>query len=395
MEDTRLIDIKDRIKAELTGESLADGGWDEEEIVGYIDAALMTYPEYIPIKVKKDIRKCIMNEIIGYDVISELLENDDITDIMVNGESDIFYERSGKIHRYGKCFSSSAKLFDIIQHIAAGHNRIVNESEPIVDVRLKDGSRVNIVLPPVAINGPVVTIRKFPKHDFTLEKLIEIGSITKEAADFLKKLVHSRYNIFISGGTGTGKTTFLNALSNYIPSDERIVTIEDSAELRIQGIENIVSLETRNANFEGNNEITMRDLIKSSLRMRPDRIIVGEVRGEETLDMLQAMNTGHEGSISTGHANSPADMIARIETLVLMASDMPLNAIRRQIGSALDILVHLGRIKDGKRKVLNISEVMYADDDIHLNLLYEYHAENGLVRTGNDMNDCSKLERYG
>lgn len=363
MEDTRIIDIKDRIKAELTGESLADGGWDEEEIAGYIDAALMTYPEYIPIKVKKDIRKCIMNEIIGYDVISELLENDDITDIMVNGESDIFYERNGKIHRYGKCFSSSAKLFDIIQHIAAGHNRIVNESEPIVDVRLKDGSRVNIVLPPVAINGPVVTIRKFPKHDFTLEKLIEIGSITKEAADFLKKLVHSRYNIFISGGTGTGKTTFLNALSNYIPSDERIVTIEDSAELRIQGIENIVSLETRNANFEGNNEITMRDLIKSSLRMRPDRIIVGEVRGEETL--------------------------------VLMASDMPLNAIRRQIGSALDILVHLGRIKDGKRKVLNISEVMYADDDIHLNLLYEYHAENGLVRTGNDMNDCSKLERYG
>lgn len=395
MEDTRLIDIKDRIKAELTGESLADGGWDEEEIIGYIDAALMTYPEYIPIKVKKDIRKCIMNEIIGYDVISELLENDDITDIMVNGESDIFYERNGKIHRYGKCFSSSAKLFDIIQHIAAGHNRIVNESEPIVDVRLKDGSRVNIVLPPVAINGPVVTIRKFPKHDFTLEKLTEIGSITKEAADFLKKLVHARYNIFISGGTGTGKTTFLNALSNYIPSDERIVTIEDSAEIRIQGIENIVSLETRNANFEGNNEITMRDLIKSSLRMRPDRIIVGEVRGEETLDMLQAMNTGHEGSISTGHANSPADMIARIETLVLMASDMPLNAIRRQIGSALDILVHLGRIKDGKRKVLNISEVMYADDDIHLNLLYEYHAENGLVRTGNDMNDCSKLERYG
>ena len=391
MEDTRLIDIKDRIKAELTGESLADGGWDEEEIIGYIDAALMTYPEYIPIKVKKDIRKCIMNEIIGYDVISELLENDDITDIMVNGESDIFYERNGKIHS----FSSSAKLFDIIQHIAAGHNRIVNESEPIVDVRLKDGSRVNIVLPPVAINGPVVTIRKFPKHDFTLEKLTEIGSITKEAADFLKKLVHARYNIFISGGTGTGKTTFLNALSNYIPSDERIVTIEDSAELRIQGIENIVSLETRNANFEGNNEITMRDLIKSSLRMRPDRIIVGEVRGEETLDMLQAMNTGHEGSISTGHANSPADMIARIETLVLMASDMPLNAIRRQIGSALDILVHLGRIKDGKRKVLNISEVMYADDDIHLNLLYEYHAENGLVRTGNDMNDCSKLERYG
>ena len=314
---------------------------------------------------------------------------------MVNGESDIFYERNGKIHRYGKCFSSSAKLFDIIQHIAAGHNRIVNESEPIVDVRLKDGSRVNIVLPPVAINGPVVTIRKFPKHDFTLEKLTEIGSITKEAADFLKKLVHAKYNIFISGGTGTGKTTFLNALSNYIPSDERIVTIEDSAELRIQGIDNIVSLETRNANFEGNNEITMRDLIKSSLRMRPDRIIVGEVRGDETLDMLQAMNTGHEGSISTGHANSPADMIARLETLVLMASDMPLNAIRRQIGSALDILVHLGRIKDGKRKVLNISEVMYADEDIHLNLLYEYNAEKGLVRTGNDMNNCSKLERYG
>lgn len=234
------------------------------------------------------------------------------------------------------------------------------------------------MLPPVAINGPVVTIRKFPKHDFTLEKLTEIGSITKEAADFLKKLVHAKYNIFISGGTGTGKTTFLNALSNYIPSDERIVTIEDSAELRIQGIENIVSLETRNANFEGNNEITMRDLIKSSLRMRPDRIIVGEVRGDETLDMLQAMNTGHEGSISTGHANSPADMIARLETLVLMASDMPLNAIRRQMGSALDILVHLGRIRDGKRKVLNISEVMYAADDIYLNLLYEYHERTDL-----------------
>ncbi len=394
MEDTRITDIKDRIKAGLTEESIVDGGWNEEEIAGYIDSALIKYPDYIPIRMKKYIKKCIINEIIGYDVISELLEDDDITDIMVNGMSDIFYERLGGICRYDKGFSSTAKLFNIIQHIAAGHNRIVNESEPIVDVRLSDGSRVNIVLPPVAVNGPIVTIRKFPKHDFTLEKLIEIESITKEAADFLKMLVAAKYNIFISGGTGTGKTTFLNALSNYIPSDERIVTIEDSAELRIQGVDNIVRLETRNANFEGNNEITMRDLIKSSLRMRPDRIIVGEVRGEETLDMLQAMNTGHDGSISTGHANSPKDMIARLETLVLMAGNMPLDAIRRQIGSALDILVHLGRIKDGKRKTLDISEVMYDDNNVHLNQLFKYDDKMGLIRTGNDMNDCSKLERY-
>ncbi len=394
MKASQIDDIKGRIKSGLTEASIADGGWNEEEIAEYIDMSLINFPVYIPVKTKAYIKKCIINEILGYDVISELLEDDDITDIMVNGKSDIFYEKKGVIYRYCREFSSISNLFNIIQHIVAGHNRIVNESEPIVDVRLNDGSRVNIVLPPVALNGPVITIRKFPKNDFTLERLIEIGSITYEAADFLKKLVAAKYNIFISGGTGTGKTTFLNALSNYIPSGERIVTIEDSAELRIQGIDNIVRLETRNANFEGSNEISMRALIKSSLRMRPDRIIVGEVRGEETLDMLQAMNTGHDGSISTGHANSPADMLARLETLILMTGNMPLVAIRRQIGSAIDILIHLGRMKDGGRRVLDISEVMY-DDGIALNGLFEYDDAKGLVRTANDMRNRSKLERYG
>ncbi len=371
--------------------------YDDAGLLECIDDEIINYPYYVPVQEKLRLKRNIIHSLTGYDILSELLEDDDITDIMINGACDIFYEKNNEMYRYKKVFESVEKLTDVIQHIVSGHNRIVNESVPIVDVRLPDGSRVNVVMPPVAIDGPIVTIRKFPKQDYTLEKLVRLNTLTKDAADFLKNIVKARYNIFISGGTGSGKTTFLNALSNYIPKRERVVTIEDSAELKIQGIENLVRLETRNANFEGRNEVTIRELIKTSLRMRPDRIIVGEVRGAEALDMLQAMNTGHDGSISTGHANSPKDMISRLETLVLIASDIPAGAVRRQIGSALDILIHLGRLSDGTRKVFDISEVIYKENDLQLNQLYRYrndvkeHKSGMLVRTDNAMEKTYKL----
>ncbi len=385
--------IKERV---LSGMELKTA-WDNDELFDCIDNELAGYPHYVPVHEKLKLRRDIIHSLTGYDILSELLEDDAITDIMINGAGDIFYEKDNEICRYDKSFESAEKLDDIIQHIVSGHNRIVNESVPIADVRLADGSRVNIVMPPVAVDGPVVTIRKFPKKDYTLDGLVKLNTLTDDAARFLKSIVKAKYNIFISGGTGSGKTTFLNALSGYIPKRERVITIEDSAELRLQGVRNLVRLETRNANLEGNNEITIRKLIKTSLRMRPDRIIVGEVRGAEALDMLQAMNTGHDGSISTGHANNPKDMISRLETLVLVASDIPIDAVRRQIGSALDILIHLGRLADGTRKVLEIAEVIYREDDLHLNTLYRYargRAENMagmLVRTDNAMTKTYKL----
>jgi pilus assembly protein CpaF len=334
----------------------------------------------------------VFNSIRKLDVLQELLDDNTITEIMVNGYQNIFIERNGRLVKWDKCFESSSRLENLAQKIAAISNRMVNESLPIVDTRLEDGSRVNIVLPPVAMDGPVITIRKFYQMPITVEKLIEMESVTQEAAIFLEKAVKARYNIFVSGGTGSGKTTFLNALSNFIPSDERVITIEDSAELQLKDISNLVRLEARNANVEGKNAITIRDLIRSSLRMRPDRIVVGEVRGAETVDMLQAMNTGHDGSLSTGHSNSPKDMLTRMETMVLMGMDMPVDAIQQQIASAIDIIVHLGRLRDKSRKVLQIVEVLGIEHgSIMLNTLYEFK-ESGEDENGKVIGTLGKME---
>ena len=303
-----------------------------------------------------------------------------MTEIMINGKDHIFVEQNGTLRELDVGFESVEKLQDVIQQIVAGCNRVVNEASPIVDARLPDGSRVNIVMNPVALNGPIVTIRRFPDKPITMERLLRNDSISSEAAGFLEKLVRAKYNIFISGGTGSGKTTFLNVLSCYIPSEERVITIEDSAELQLQGLPNLVRLETRNSNTEGCREITVRELIRSSLRMRPDRIVVGEVRGGEALDMLQAMNTGHDGSMSTGHANSGKDMLARLENMVLMGMELPLSAIRQQIASGVDVIVHLGRLRDKSRRVLEITEVIGCEDNEYkLNplFLFEEEGEDG------------------
>ena len=351
----------------------------DEEIKQLIDREVFKREECKDIAVwdKIQLHRDIFNSLRGLDVLQDLLEDSSITEIMVNGVEDIFIEQAGKIRRWDKTFSSKEKLEDVVQQIVSKANRIVNEASPIVDTRLKDGSRVNIVLPPVALNnGPIVTIRKFPEKAMDMEQLIAMKSITKEAARFMEQLVKARMNIFISGGTGSGKTTFLNILSNAIPKDERIITIEDSAELQIRKIPNLVKLETRNANVEGKNAITIRELIKCALRMRPDRIVVGEVRDAAAIDMLTALNTGHDGSLSTGHANSPEDMLSRLETLVLMGMDIPLEAVRRQIASAIEIIVHLGRLRDKSRRVLQIVEVLQVENgNIVTQPLYEFVEE--------------------
>lgn len=359
---------------------------DENEITDIINNVIirMKNSRIININERTFLVKAILNDIKKLDILQELLEDDSITEIMVNGFNNIFYERHGRIYKWEKSFESKEKLSDIVQRIAAQSNKQINESSPICDIRLEGGQRANAVLYPVALDGPVLTIRKFYDTPISIDKLIEMNSITEEAAEFLKMLVVSKYNIFISGGTGSGKTTFLNALSNFIPKDERIITIEDSAELRLHGVANLVRLEAREANIEGKNAVTIRDLIKTSLRMRPDRIIVGEVRGSESIDMLQAMITGHDGSMSTGHSNGPEDMILRLETMVLMGLDMPVAAIRNQIASAIDIIVHLGRLRDKSRKVLSISEVVgLRDGKVQINNLYEFieegEDENGKV----------------
>ncbi|MBE5937619.1 MAG: CpaF family protein [Lachnospiraceae bacterium] len=362
----------------------AENGTDDDtKLLEYIDECILEIPEYITLRDRIRLRNDVYNSLRRYDVLSELLEDDSISDIMINGAGDIFIEHNGHMERSTKVFENTRKLEDIIQILVAGHNRIVNESNPIADVRLKDGSRVNIVLPPIAIDGPVVTIRKFPKMDFTMEKYIEIGTITVEAAHFLEDAVKNRMSMIVSGGTGSGKTTFLNVLSGFIPADERVITIEDSAELRLQNIKNLVRMETRNANIEGDNEVDIRSLIKTSLRMRPDRIIVGEVRGREAIDMLQAMNTGHNGSLSTCHANSATDLITRLETLVLLENAFPIEAVRRQISSALDIIVHVGRMPDKSRKLMEITEVLRKDNDIILNPIFKFDVDsNKLVKRG-------------
>jgi pilus assembly protein CpaF len=379
----------------------------DEEILEVIDEILLSKSKnsYISMQDKRRLRKEIFNSIRRLDILQELVEDTSITEIMINGAKNIFIEQNGAIRPWNKQFESAKKLEDVVQQIVSRSNRIINESSPIVDARLPDGSRVNIVLPPVALEGPVVTIRKFPDNPITIKKLIEIGSISDEVADFLEKLVIAGYNIFISGGTGSGKTTFLNALSNFIPKDERVITIEDSAELQIRSIPNLVKLEARNANVEGKNSVTIRELIKSSLRMRPDRIVVGEVRDAAAIDMLQAMNSGHDGSLSTGHANSTVDMLNRLETLVLMGADIPLMAVRKQIASAIDIIVHLGRLRDKSRKVLEVSEVLdCVDGEIEVNKLYVFKEsgedENGKVigelqKTNNKLINLSKLSKAG
>lgn len=374
---------------------------------------------YITPEVKAQIVEQVFGMYRGLGLLDTLLMDEEITELMVNGPDNIFVEKKGRVIRLEQRICNdpdcteeerrergNVQLRKIIHRIVDICGREVNEASPIVDARLKDGSRVNIVLHPIAMGGDTVTIRKFSKKPMSVEKLIAYGSITNEIAQKLKLLVGAKYNIFISGGTGSGKTTFLNALSNYIPFDERVITIEDSAELQITGVDNLVSLETKQANAEGKGAITIKDLIKSSLRMRPERIVVGEVRGEEALDMLQAMNTGHDGSLSTGHANSAKDMLTRLETMVLQgASGLPLDAVRRQIGSALDIIVHLSRMRDHSRKVVEITEVLgYEHGDIILNPLYLFeedesstleHVSGGLIRTNNKMQNTGKLRQAG
>ncbi len=348
---------------------------EDEEILAVIDEEICkeARERTIPLNWRKELRMQVFHSLRKLDVLQELLNEDDITEIMVNGEEHIFYERAGEVVEWEKSFSSREKLEDIIQQMVGNHNRMVNEAKPIADTRLEDGSRVNVVLPPVALDGPVVSIRKFPKHPILMEQMVAQESISRECADFLDMLVKAGYNIFISEGTGSGKTTFLNALSEFIPKTERIITIEDSAELQLQGIANLVRLETRNEGAEGNLAISIRDLIRTALRMRPDRIIVGEIRGAECLDMLQAMNTGHDGSLSTGHANGCQDMVSRMETMVLMGMELPLTAIRAQIAAGVDILVHLGRLRDKSRRMLSIMEMAGAEGgEIQLNPLYEF-----------------------
>ena len=357
---------------------------------------------------KRQVISEVFEAIRGLGVLGQIIADPDVTEVMINGYQDIFVEKAGRLAKLERHFESRQELETIITKFVSQAGRTVNESEPIVDTHLEDGSRVNVVMPPVAINGPIVTIRRFPKEAMTTEKLIQYGSITPEVAEVLRLLVVAKYNIFVSGGTGSGKTTFLNALSNYIPSDERIITIEDSAELQIRNIENLVRLETRNAGPDGGGAITIRDLIKSALRMRPDRIIVGEVRGAEALDMLQAMNTGHDGSLSTGHANSTADMLRRLETMVLQGAEgLPLEAIRQQIASAVDIVIHLSRLRDKSRKTMEIVEILGYDTaqrQFLLNPLYQFcessesskeRVKGTLLRTKNPMQNIQKLRNAG
>ena len=382
----------------------------DDELREEIDNSIedMKTDTYMSVSQKVLAAQLIFSSIRGLGILDSIMSDDSITEVMINGPDNVFIEKSGRLQRIDQTFESERRLEDIIQRIVGRAGREVNQANPIVDTRLPDGSRVNVVLPPIALCGPTVTIRKFSKTPMTVEQLIRYKSITQEIASKLEMLVRAKYNIFISGGTGSGKTTFLNALSNYIPKTERVITIEDSAELQITGIDNLVSLESRNANTTGAGQVTIRDLIKSSLRMRPERIVVGEVRGGEALDMLQAMNTGHDGSLSTGHANSTQDMLSRLETMVLQGADgLPLEAIRQQIASALDIIIHLSRLRDHSRKTMEICEVCGYDPInkvIKLNPLYVFEEDSKstlekvsgtLVRTKNPMQNVLKLQMAG
>lgn len=369
----------------------------DREILDEIDQLILNRmrDSYISLNEKLQLRQELFYSVRKLDVLQELIEDETVTEIMVNGPDAIFVERGGRLGKWDKSFTSREKLEDVIQQIAGRCNRVINESMPIVDARLENGARVNAVISPVALNGPILTIRRFPDAPITMDRLIALGSLTCECARFLKALVRARYSIVIGGGTGSGKTTFLGALSDYIPEDERIITIEDNAELKIQGVENLVRLEAKMANMEGAVSVSIRDLIKTALRMRPDRIVVGEVRGGEAVDMLQALNTGHEGSLSTAHANSARDMLSRLETMTLMGVDLPLEAIRRQIASGVDILIHLGRMRDKTRKVLEITEVCgYEKNEIITRTLFRREEDLELVQVSELLNR-EKLARAG
>lgn len=368
-------EISEKVRKQVLSDIDVSRDLEDEEIWDIISRAASeeVKQKSISLRDRIELEKRVFDSLKRLDVLQELIDDTEVTEIMVNGPDSIFYEKNGCIQKYDGRFSSEEKMQDIIQQIVGRHNRVVNQSSPIVDTRLVDGSRVNIVLFPISLGGSAISIRKFPKEPYNMEKLIAIGSVSKEVSEMLKLLVKAKYSIFISGGTGSGKTTFLNALSQYIPEDERIITIEDSAELQLLGAKNIVRMETRNANVEGVMPITIRDLIRTALRMRPDRIIVGECRGAETLDMLSAMNTGHDGSLSTGHANSCRDMLSRMETMVLMGQELPLSAIRSQIASGINIIIQLGRLRDKSRRVLEIAELDgIVDGEIVLNTLYQF-----------------------
>lgn len=401
--DKLIEEFKQRLLSEINLESDTSDEAVKENIENMVFEQAKQYS--LTIRDVEYIIDAMFNSMRRLDVLQPFLDDESLTEIMVNGPDNIFIERNGMLTLTPVKFENQKKLEDTIQRIVARVNRVVNESSPIVDARLADGSRINVVLPPVALNGPILTIRKFRKEAMTMDDLISFGTITNEAAAALKNMVRARYNIFICGGTGSGKTTFLNVLSNFIPKEERIITIEDSAELKLVAVHNLVSLETRNKNTEGKGEITIRDLIRTSLRMRPDRIIVGEVRGHEAIDMLQAMNTGHDGSLSTGHANSTKDMLNRIETMVLSGTDMPIEAIRQQIASAIDIMIFISRMRDKSRKILEVAEILGLDNgEITLNPLYVFKEtgenEGGkisgeLVRTENKMRHTNKFALAG
>ncbi|MFF2094281.1 CpaF family protein [Paenibacillus sp. NPDC058174] len=374
MTDEIVLSLREQIRAQID----FGGAVSDERLMELVERNVFRWCEEHPLTVSEKVKlvRRLYHSFRGLDILQPLMDDPTVTEIMINHHAEIFIERGGQVSLLPAAFESRERLEDLIQAVVSSVNRVVNESSPIVDARLKDGSRVHVVLPPVALRGPSMTIRKFPERPLTMDSLVASGSLSDEAARLLQLLTQAQYNLFISGGTGTGKTTFLNALSQYIARDERIVTIEDSAELQIRSVPNLVSLETRNANTEGKGAITVRELIRASLRMRPNRIIVGEVRGGETLDMLQAMNTGHSGSMSTGHANGARDMMARLETMALSAADMPVQVIRQQIASALDIVIHLSRFRDRSRRVTEISEVVGVENgEINVVPLYVFHEE--------------------
>ncbi|MDR0851957.1 MAG: CpaF family protein [Clostridiales Family XIII bacterium] len=393
---TAMVEITDELR-EWIRENVREIS--DEEVIKYLDTKIQEHISFAALSAREKIRLC---DTIFYrtrkelNVLQQAADDPDVSEIMVNGKDDIFVERGGRLEKTDIHFESTEELEEVIRRIAAKIHREINELSPILDARLEDGSRVNAVYRNIALNGPILTIRRFPASRITMKELLSFGTLTEEAADFLRKLVEAAYNIFISGGTSSGKTTFLNALSNYIPKEERIITIEDSAELQIREIENIVRLECRNSNVQGKGEVSMRQLIRASLRMRPNRIIVGEVRGEEVLDMIQAMNTGHDGSLSTGHGNSIRGMLFRLEAMFLQAADFPIDAIRRQISEGIDIMVHLGRLPDKRRVVLEISEIAgMSGGEILLNPLFEFQPGTGLKRTTHKLIDCTKLEVKG
>lgn len=402
----RLDEVRKQLRDELRENIDYSREVPDEEMWELIDGLLIREGkrQSLSLEEKAWLRKELFHAVRKLDVLQELIDNAEITEIMINGPEHIFIEQKGKLSRLEQKFESKEKLEDIIQQIVAACNRVVNEASPIVDARLENGARVNVVLSPVALNGPIVTIRRFPDRPMMMEDLVAFGSVPRGVCEWLQRLVKARYNIFISGGTGSGKTTFLNALSDYIPKDERIITIEDNAELQILNIPNLVRMETRNANVEGCREITIRDLIKTSLRMRPDRIIVGEVRGGEAFDMMQCMNTGHDGSMSTGHANSSKDMLSRLENMILMGMDLPLKAMKQQIASGIDIIIHLGRLRDRSRKVLEIVEVLgFENEEIQLKTIYRFEEEGedkdgkilGTLRQKGELTYVEKLKAAG